>query len=90
MLKLGKVFPIEHEVIEIAQKYKNVFFFEESVEYGSIAEHFGTELSKTGYDGKYKINCVSGFVPHMKVENAMKLHNLDRESIKNAVKEALK
>lgn len=90
VLKLGKVFPIEHEVIEIAQKYKNVFFFEESVEYGSIAEHFGTELSKTGYDGKYKINCVSGFVPHMKVENAMKLHNLDRESIKNAVKEALK
>lgn len=90
VLKLGKVFPIEQEVIEIAKKYKNVFFFEESVEYGSIAEHFGTMLVKSGFDGKYKIHCVSGFVPHMKVENAMKLHHLDRESMKNAVKETLK
>ncbi len=90
VLKLGKIFPIEHEAAEIAKKYKNVLFFEESVEFGSIAEHFGTQLSKNGFEGKYEIHCVSGFVPHMKVENAMKLHGLDRESMKNAVKEALK
>ena len=90
VLKLGKVFPVEHELIEIAKKYQNIFFFEESVEYGSIAEHFGTLLYKNGFDGKYSINCVFGFVPHMNVEKAMKLHGLDRESMKNAVKEALK
>lgn len=90
VLKIGKVFPIEHELIEIARKYKNVYFFEESVEFGSIAEHFGNMLSKAGFDGKYEIHCVSGFVPHMSVENAMKIHGLDRNSIKNAVKEALK
>ncbi len=90
VLKLGKVFPIEHEAVEISKKYKNVLFFEESVEYGSIAEHFGTMLIKSGFTGNFKMYCVSGFVPHMKVESAMKLHNLDRESMKDAVKEALK
>ena len=47
-------------------------------------------LIESGFDGKYKTFCVSGFVPHMKVENAMKLHHLDRKSMKNAVKETLK
>ena len=90
VLKIGKIFPIEHELIEIAKKYRNVLFFEESVENGSIAEHFGKMLIESGFDGKYKTFCVSGFVPHMKVEKAMKLHGLDRESMINAVKEALK
>ncbi len=90
VLKIGKVFPVEHKLIEIAKKYKNVFFFEESVEYGSIAEHFGTMLTKSGFEGKFEIHCVSGFVPHMEVENAMKIHGLDRKSMINAVKEALK
>ena len=90
VLKIGKVFPIENKLIDIAKKYKTVLFFEESVEKGSIAEHFGTMLHKNGYSGKYITHCVSGFVPHMKVETAMKLHNLDFESIKNAVEEALK
>ena len=90
MLKIGKIFPIEHELIEIAKKYKNVLFFEESVENGSIAEHFGKMLIESGFDGNYKTFCVSGFVSHMKVEKAMKLHGLDRESIIIAVKEALK
>ncbi len=90
VLKIGKIFPIEHELIEIAKKYKNVFFFEESVEYGSIAEHFGNLLTKSDYNGKYEIHCVSGFVPHMKAENAIKLHGLDRKSMIISIKEALK
>ena len=90
VLKIGKIFPVEHELIEIAKKYKNVFFFEESVEYGSIAEHFGKMLYESGYCGNYSIRCVSGFVPHMEVKNAMKLHGLDRESMINAIEEALK
>ena len=90
VLKIGKIFPVEHELIDIAKKYKNIFFFEESVECGSIAEHFGNLLFKSGYCGNYNIHCVSGFVPHMEVKKAMKLHGLDRESMVNAVEEALK
>lgn len=90
VLKVGRIFPIEHELIEIAKKYKKIFFFEESVEYGSIAEHFGNLLEKSGFDGKYEIHCVTGFVSHMNVEKAFKIHGLDRESMICAVKEALK
>ena len=75
---------------QIAKNYKNIFFFEESVEFGSISEHFGKMLFESGFGGNYKTFCVNGFVPHMKVEKAMKLHGLDRESMINAVKEALK
>ena len=63
---------IEEELVDIAKKYKNVLFFEESVEYGSIAEHFGSMLYSEGFKGNYKKFCVSGFVPHMKAENAIK------------------
>ena len=90
MLKIGKVFPIEHELIEIAKNYKNIFFFEESVEFGSISEHFGKMLSESGFEGNYKTFCVNGFVPHMKVEKAMKIHGLDRESMIETIEEALK
>lgn len=90
VLKLGKIFPLEQNPVDIAKKYSTVLFFEESVKNGSIAEHFGTKLSEAGFKGNYNIHCVSGFVSHMKAENAIKLHGLDRESMKTAVKEALK
>ena len=86
VLKLGKVFPIEAEAVRIAAKHKNVFFFEESVEHGSIAEHFGCELNKIGFCGKYIFKCVDGFVPHMKVETAMRIHGLDTESITELIR----
>ncbi len=90
VLKLGKAFPIEQELIEIAKKFKHVIFFEESVEFGSIAEHFGSALRANGFTGEYKTHCVTGFVSHMEVKRAMKLQGLDREAMINSVKEALK
>lgn len=91
VLKLGKIFPIDGGAVEIAAKFKSVFFFEESVQNGSIAEHFGTLLHKTDFDGKYIIRCVDGFVPHMKVSSAMKKYGLDSESMAALIeKEALK
>ena len=91
VLKLGKIFPIDPAEVEIAVKFKSVFFFEESVQNGSIAEHFGTLLHKTAFDGEYIIKCVDGFVPHMKVSSAMKKYGLDCESMIALIKrEALK
>lgn len=90
VLKLGKIFPIEYELVKVAKDFENVLFFEESVENGSVAEHFGNLLLKSGFNKNYKIHCVSGFVPHMSVEKAMKIHGLDRGSMKNAIEEALR
>ena len=91
VLKLGKIFPIANEAIKKAASFKNVFFFEESVQNGSIAEHFGTVLYETSFRGRYIIKCVEGFVPHMKVSSAMKKYGLDGESMAALIeKEALK
>lgn len=91
VLKLGKIFPIASEAIKKVASFKNVFFFEESVQNGSIAEHFGTVLYETSFRGRYIIKCVEGFVPHMKVSSAMKKYGLDGESMAALIeKEALK
>ena len=94
LFKTAEELKLRYTLDEPTEILKNktlfVLFFEESVENGSISEHFGKMLNDSGFDGNYKTFCVSGFVPHMKVENAMKLHGLDRESMKIAIKEALK
>lgn len=91
VLKLGKIFPIDSEAVKIAEKFRNVFFFEESVQNGSVAEHFGTLLHEASFRGKYTIKCVDGFVSHMKVSSAMKKYGLDGDSMAELIKkEALK
>lgn len=91
VLKLDKIFPIDETVVKRAAQFKNIFFFEESVQNGSIAEHFGTLLRKYEFCGKYIMQCVSGFVPHMKVSSAMKKYGLNSDSMVSLIeKEALK
>lgn len=86
ILKLGKVFPIEKAAMEKAVGFKNIFFFEESIKSGSVAEHFGSELQNTTFSGKYIMQCVDGFVPHMSVTSAMKKYGLDSESMVSLIK----
>ena len=87
VLKLGKVFPIGEELISTVASYRNVFFFEESVEQGSIAEHIGTRLQKIGFKGIYRTQCVHGFVSHMAVSHAMKRYGLNHDSMIEKIKE---
>jgi len=85
LLKLGRIWPIPKEAVALAAKYKKIYFFEESEKNGSIAEHFGIELFGDGYKGSYHIKALSGFIPHMSVESAMRKYGLDAESIAGTV-----
>lgn len=87
VLKLNRVFPLDPAMMEEAFQYKNIVFFEESVELGSIAEHFGAELQKRSFKGRYKACCVKGFVPHMSVSRAMQIHGLDHDSMIKTIEE---
>lgn len=87
VLKLNRVFPLDPAMMEEAFQYKNIVFFEESVEPGSIAEHFGAELQKRSFKGRYKACCVKGFVPHMSVSRAMQIHGLDHDSMIKTIEE---
>lgn len=87
LLKLCKVFPLDKSVIERAAKYSNIFFFEESVGNGSIAEHFRVLLDEMGFEGKYYCKCVDGFVSQMSVKHAFKLYGFDRNLMTDFINE---
>lgn len=88
-LKLNKIFPIADSCIEEVLTYKNVFFFEEGMKSGGIAEHFLVRLSEKGFKGKYTIKAVSGFVKQASVKRQLKFYGLDYDGMIDCVNNKL-
>lgn len=89
ILKLTKIFPFTDKCISEAMKYDMIFFFEEGMRHGGIAEHFMMELVKNGYRGKYKITAIDGFVKQASVKSQLHRYGLDTENIIFTVKKEL-
>ncbi len=82
IIKLNKVYPIADEVVDLLLKYKEIYFFEEGVLSGGIAEHIGSRLLQKGYSGKYNVNAINNeFVGASTIQSALKKYKLDRESM---------
>ena len=82
ILTLNKIKPINNKVYDIASKYNEIFFYEETVRSGSIGQSFAEVLFEKGYNGKYEHVAVDDtFVPHATVKSLLKQYNLDTESI---------
>ena len=86
-IKLVKVHPIDENCIETAKKYKYVFFFEEGIRRGSIAEAFLSSLNQSGYRGTFVIKAIDDFVQHAPVTASLKKLGLDSDSICETVRE---
>lgn len=87
ILKLNKIYPINKDIFEILNSYKNIIFFEEGIKSGGIAEHIGSGLNESGYKGNYVINAIeSEFIPAGKTEDILKKYHLDTESVLEAFK----
>lgn len=86
ILKLVKIHPIESDIIDIAKNYDGVIFIEEGMEKGSIAQGLGYQLKKE----HYKIHAITDFVKQSTVEQALKIHGLDKKSIYMNVMAAMK
>jgi 1-deoxy-D-xylulose-5-phosphate synthase len=71
MLKMVKIFPVEEEIIEILKNYKNIFFFEEGIKAGGIAEHIASRLVDAGFSGRMHISAINGFVKQASVSSAL-------------------
>lgn len=82
LLKLTKIIPFASKVIEIANEYKNIYFVEEGIQTGGIAEHLGALLLEQGYQGSYHIRAINSFVQQSSVNEAFVSMGLDKESIK--------
>ncbi|MBQ0083425.1 MAG: 1-deoxy-D-xylulose-5-phosphate synthase [Clostridiales bacterium] len=86
-LKLNKVYPLAKELPELISKYKNVFFFEEGIKSGGIAEQLGSALMENSVFVNYRIFAVDDtFVASSSVKSALKKYNLDTDSMIKAVK----
>jgi len=81
LLKLNKVWPLHEAALGAAMRYQNIFFFEEVVFPGSIAEHFGAALTERGFHGGYHPQNISGFLPQMSAASAINKQGLDAESM---------
>lgn len=84
-LKLTKIFPIEKEIIKIAREYDKIFFFEEGTNNGSIAEKLSSRLYSNGYNGKFHVTAINGFVKQAKVSSALKKYKLDCDGMAETV-----
>ena len=82
VIKMNKIYPISTELVNLLLKYKEVYFFEEGILSGGIAEHMGSLLLKNNFSGKYSINAINNeFVGASTIQSALKKYKLDCESM---------
>ena len=82
VIKLNKIFPISEEIVDLLLKYKEIYFFEEGILSGGIAEHIGNSLLQKNFKGKYKIQAINNeFVGASTIQSALKKYKLDYESM---------
>ena len=78
---LLKIFPISPEAVEAAAGYSKVYFFEEGMKSGGIAEKFLCSLYEYSFRGEYSITAVNGAVGAADIETQLSEAGMDRESI---------
>ena len=82
IISLNKIKPISDKVYDIALKYSEIYFYEESVRSGSIGQSFADILCEKCYNGRYEHIAVNdSFVAHATVKSLLKKYKLDTESI---------
>ncbi len=82
VIKLNRVYPIAEEIIDLLLKYDEIYFFEEGVISGGIAEHIACRLLQKGYSGKYTVRAINGeFVGASTIPSALKKYSLDTQSM---------
>ena len=71
LLKLTKIYPISHDIIEEIKKYRRIIFFEEAIGSGSISEKIGCRLAECGYSGDYSRIAIDGYVKQASVKSSL-------------------
>jgi len=79
-MKLVKVFPIADKLEGVISRYNNAYIFEESEYEGSIGQKLKSVCPNVC------VHAINGFVPHMKVCEALELYGLSEHQIELTVK----
>lgn len=87
ILKLNRIKPIDANAVKSALQYDRIYFFEEGIQNGGIAEHFGTMLTNNYYKGNYFIKAIDDkFIQQGTVTSILKNLQLDEMGIFNIIK----
>lgn len=82
IIKLGRIKPIDEGALLACKVCKKVFFFEEGMKQGGLAEHFASLLFENGYKGDFDITAIKDeFLTHASVAETLQYIGLDESSI---------
>ncbi|MEG2429230.1 MAG: transketolase C-terminal domain-containing protein, partial [Oscillospiraceae bacterium] len=82
LLKMTQISPINEKIVNILLKYNNIFFVEEGIKNGSIAQQMAAILLEKGYNGKMKIVAIEDkFVDQGTVLQILSELKMDTQSI---------
>lgn len=91
VIKLNRIIPLDPESVRAAVGCKQVFFFEEGIRAGSIAEAFGNALQETGFGGNYHIRALEhGFIKHAPMFRILEKQGLDKNGMLRLIRENMK
>ncbi len=80
VLKLNQIKPVVPEVIDRLIGAQRIFFFEEGIRTGGVAEHVAAMLLSAGYRGEYHITAVEDtFVEQATVASQLAKYGLDKK-----------
>lgn len=84
VIKLNKIYPFSDDLMKKVGGYKKIYFFEEGIKSGGIAEHLAACVSN---EVDFKIFAVDNtFVQAASTESALKKYHLDADSMVDIIK----
>lgn len=82
ILKLCRIKPIDKQAVAFAAGFERIYFFEEGMRSGSVADNLRDQLQKSGWNGAYRVRAVDDtFVQHASVSATLRNLGLDAESM---------
>ena len=82
LISINQVKPIPEKVISLLLDKKEIYFFEEGMKSGGVAEKLGSVLMEKSVNAKYFITAVEdNFAPQASIDDLIKMYKLDCESI---------
>lgn len=82
VVKLNRIHPLDEALCALLRDFSDVYFFEEGIRSGGIAEQLAALLYASGAGCRFHIYAIPDvFVPAMPVERALRRYRLDADSM---------
>ncbi|HCC35853.1 MAG TPA: 1-deoxy-D-xylulose-5-phosphate synthase [Ruminococcaceae bacterium] len=89
IVKLNRIKPLPDSLFDMLMDYDKLFFFEEGIRSGGIAEHTAAKLLQKGYKGSYHITAIDDrFIPQAPSDVILRRFKLDARGMTEVILES--